>query len=142
MTLLKIQDFDPNYSKVFRYKNMINYSVYSDVTDEKIGTVKNILVDEEDGSFRYLIIHKGFLMIGKQILLLIGLSQINPSDQDAQVEITLFLRDKVPNDTNYASVFEPDVPILDSCQAKNALLTTIYLCQQRLEISHAKKQQT
>lgn len=84
---------------------------------------------------------------------------LNASDQDAHVEITIFFSDRepvgpyrvtvparrtkhlrfndltdpepIPRDTDYASVFESDVPIvvqhtrLDSRQAENALLTTM-----------------
>ncbi len=84
---------------------------------------------------------------------------LNTSDQDAHVEITIYFSDKepvgpyrvtvparrtlhlrfnnltdpepIPHDTDYASVFESDVPIvvqhtrLDSRQSENALLTTI-----------------
>lgn len=88
---------------------------------------------------------------------------LNTSDQDAQVEITIFFSDRepvgpyrvtvparrtkhlrfneltdpepIPLATDYASVFESDVPIvvqhtrLDSRQAENALLSTIaYAC--------------
>lgn len=84
---------------------------------------------------------------------------LNASDQDAHVEITIFFSDRapagpyrltvparrtlhqrfnnltdpepIPEETNYASVIESDVPIvvqhtrLDSRQAENALITTI-----------------
>jgi hypothetical protein len=84
---------------------------------------------------------------------------LNTSDQDAHVEITIYFSDKepvgpygvtvpprrtlhlrfndltdpepIPRDTDYASVFESDVPIvvqhtrLDSRQSENALLSTI-----------------
>lgn len=84
---------------------------------------------------------------------------LNTSDQDAHVEITIYFSDRepigpyrvtvparrtkhlrfndltdpetIPLDTDYASVFESDVPIvvqhtrLDSRQAENALLSTI-----------------
>ena len=84
---------------------------------------------------------------------------LNASDQDAHVEITIFFSDRdpagpyrvtvaarrtlhlrfndltdpepVPRDTDYASVFVSDVPVvvqhtrLDSRQAENALLSTI-----------------
>ncbi|HBB35707.1 MAG TPA: sensory rhodopsin transducer [Cyanobacteria bacterium UBA8803] len=84
---------------------------------------------------------------------------LNTSDQDAHVEIMIFFSDKepvgpyrvtvparrtlhlrfndltdpepIPRDTDYASLFESDVPIvvqhtrLDSRQSENALLTTI-----------------
>ena len=84
---------------------------------------------------------------------------LNVSDRDAHVEITIYFADRepvgpyvltvrarrtrhvrfndlsdpepVPRDTDYASVFESDVPVvvqhtrLDSRQAENALLSTI-----------------
>ncbi|TFI53343.1 sensory rhodopsin transducer [Mastigocladus laminosus UU774] len=84
---------------------------------------------------------------------------LNTSDQDAHVEITIYFSDRepvgpyrvtvparrtlhlrfnnltdpepIPHDTDYASVFESDVPIvvqhtrLDSRQCENALLSTI-----------------
>jgi len=84
---------------------------------------------------------------------------LNTSDQDAHVEITIYFKDKepvgpyrvtvsarrtlhlrfndltepepIPRDTDYASVFISDVPIvvqhtrLDSRQSENALLSTI-----------------
>ena len=84
---------------------------------------------------------------------------LNTSDQDAQVEVTIYYSDRdpvgpyrvtvparrtkhlrfnnlndpepIPLDTDYASVFESDVPIvvqhtrLDSRQAENALLSTM-----------------
>jgi hypothetical protein len=84
---------------------------------------------------------------------------LNTSDQDAHVEITIYFSDRepvgpyrltvparrtlhqrfneltdpepIPRDTDYASVFESDVPIvvqhtrLDSRQSENALLSTI-----------------
>jgi len=88
---------------------------------------------------------------------------LNTSDQDAHVQITIYYRDRepvgpyrvtvparrtlhlrfndlqdpepIPVDTDYASVFESDVPIvvqhtrLDSRQAENALLSTMaYAC--------------
>lgn len=84
---------------------------------------------------------------------------LNTSDQDAHVEITIYFKDRepvgpyrvtvsarrtlhlrfndltdpepIPHDTDYASVFTSDVPIvvqhtrLDSRQSENALLSTI-----------------
>lgn len=84
---------------------------------------------------------------------------LNASSQDAHVEITVFFKDRepagpyrvtvparrtrhirfndledpepIPKDTDYASLFESDVPIvvqhtrLDSRQAENALMTSI-----------------
>lgn len=82
MALLKIEDFHPNYGQVFSSNgNIVNFDVYSDITNEKIGAVKDILVDEHDGSFRYLIVDLGFWIFGKQVLLPIGRSRIDYSQQ-------------------------------------------------------------
>ncbi|MBW4563011.1 MAG: PRC-barrel domain-containing protein [Mojavia pulchra JT2-VF2] len=81
MALLKIEDFNPDYSKIFGAQNIIDYSVYSDTANQKIGSVKNILVDENDGSFRYFIVDLGFWIFGKQVLLPIGRSRIDYDQQ-------------------------------------------------------------
>ena len=81
MALVKIKDFDSNYAETLRDKDIIHYSVYSNITDEKIGTVEDILVDEETGHFRYFIVDIGFWIFGKKILLPIEYSQIRFSDK-------------------------------------------------------------
>lgn len=81
MALLKIEDFHPNYDKIHGDSNIVNFDVYSDITNETIGTVKDILVDESNGDFRYLIVDLGFWIFGKKVLLPIGRSRINYSQQ-------------------------------------------------------------
>jgi stress response protein YsnF/sporulation protein YlmC with PRC-barrel domain len=80
MALLKIEHLNPDYDQIFDSSNIVNFNVY-DVTNEHIGTVKDILVDEKDGSFRYLIVDLGFWIFGKQILLPIGRSRIDYSQE-------------------------------------------------------------
>lgn len=81
MALVKVKDFDPQYAEVLGDKNIIHYSVYSDLTDEKIGQVEDILVDEKDGDFHYLIVDIGFWIFGKKILLPIDRAQFNFAEQ-------------------------------------------------------------
>ncbi|GAB4232309.1 MAG: hypothetical protein Kow00121_60440 [Elainellaceae cyanobacterium] len=81
MALVKITDFDPNYTNAVGDKDLINYSVYSDVTNEKIGTIEDILVDEEDGHFRYFVVDIGFWIFGKKVLLPVECSQIKFDEQ-------------------------------------------------------------
>ena len=81
MALVKLKDFDPNYRETIGDDGIIGFSVYADATDEKVGTVKDILVDETTGKFRYLIVDLGFWIFGKKILLPIGLSRINFNDE-------------------------------------------------------------
>lgn len=82
MALYKFRDFYPNYRETFGDSEVIHfdsYSVYSD-NNEKIGSVKNILVDQS-GRFRYLVVDTGFWIFGKNVLLPIGLANF---DYDSQ----------------------------------------------------------
>ncbi|MBF2009473.1 MAG: PRC-barrel domain-containing protein [Chlorogloeopsis fritschii C42_A2020_084] len=77
MALLKLTDIVPNYHEIFGEDSIIDFSVYSNLTEEKIGTITDILVDEKEAKFRYLIIDLGFWIFGKKVLLPIGISWIN-----------------------------------------------------------------
>lgn len=76
MALVKITNFDPNYSSTVGDKDLINYSVYSDVTNEKIGMIEDILIDQDSGHFRYFVVDIGFWIFGKKILLPVEYCQI------------------------------------------------------------------
>lgn len=78
MALVKLEDFDPNYRDSFNGSDIKGMSVYTQA-DEKIGTVHDVLVDEE-GQFRYLVVDLGFWIFGKKVLMPVGRSQI---DQNA-----------------------------------------------------------
>lgn len=80
MVLYKLEDFDTNYQDAFDGNDIKGYEVYSDRDNEKVGTVKNILVDES-GRFRYLIVDTGFWIFGKQVLLPIGRVRIDQGDR-------------------------------------------------------------
>ncbi|WP_088889075.1 PRC-barrel domain-containing protein [Leptolyngbya ohadii] len=81
MALMKLSDYYPNHTKdLFGGHDITNFSVYANDLDndpDKIGSVKNVLVDETDGRFRYFIIDTGFWVFGKQILLPVGMAQLN-----------------------------------------------------------------
>jgi len=76
MVLYKLQDFEPNYRDTFEGREIKGLGVYAEGTDEKIGSVSDVLVDEE-GHFRYLIVDLGFWIFGKKVLLPIGRSRID-----------------------------------------------------------------
>ncbi|OWY64314.1 photosystem reaction center subunit H [cyanobacterium TDX16] len=80
MVLHKLEDFEPNYTDAFDGNDIKGYEVYSDRDNEKVGTVKNILVDES-GRFRYLIVDTGFWIFGKQVLLPVGRMRIDRGDR-------------------------------------------------------------
>lgn len=74
MALHKIKDFDPNYKDHFDGNDVIGWDLYAG--DEKIGSVDNVLVDD-DGSFRYLVINTGVWILGKKVLMPIGNARID-----------------------------------------------------------------
>ncbi|MBK1989032.1 DUF2382 domain-containing protein [Sphaerospermopsis aphanizomenoides BCCUSP55] len=76
MVLYKLEDFDPQYRDSFEGNEIKGLGVYTEGTDEKIGTVHDVLVDEQ-GHFRYLVVDLGFWIFGKKVLLPIGRSRID-----------------------------------------------------------------
>ncbi|MBD1888488.1 DUF2382 domain-containing protein [Coleofasciculus sp. FACHB-SPT9] len=76
MVLYKLEDFDTDYQDTFGGEDVKGFDVYSDISDDKVGSVKNILVDES-GRFRYLVVDTGFWVFGKQVLLPVGRSRID-----------------------------------------------------------------
>jgi uncharacterized protein (TIGR02271 family) len=78
MALHKIKDFNPDYKEHFGDREIKGLDVYA--TDEKIGSVDDVLVDEQ-GRFRYLVINTGAWIIGKKVLLPIGRTRV---DDDAK----------------------------------------------------------
>ena len=76
MALYRIADFDKNYRDTLQGDDVKGMGVYADASDEKIGTVGDVLVDEE-GHFRYLIVDLGFWIFGKKVLLPVGRSRID-----------------------------------------------------------------
>jgi stress response protein YsnF len=82
MALYKIEDFtaDSNYDRPesddSEVEKIKHFGVYSDIDDDKVGTVKHILVDDS-GRLRYLVVDTGFWFFGRQVLLPIGRSRID-----------------------------------------------------------------
>ncbi|MEA5575212.1 DUF2382 domain-containing protein [Anabaena sp. UHCC 0451] len=76
MVLYKLEDFDPQYRNSFEGNDIKGLGVYTERTDEKIGSVNDVLVDEE-GHFRYLVVELGFWIFGKKVLLPIGRTRID-----------------------------------------------------------------
>ncbi len=76
MPLYKISDFDPNYKDTFDGDDIKGMGVYEEASDQKIGTVSDVLVEDE-GRFRYLVVDLGFWIFGKKVLLPIGRTRID-----------------------------------------------------------------
>ncbi|HBE51714.1 MAG TPA: photosystem reaction center subunit H, partial [Cyanobacteria bacterium UBA11369] len=63
------------YRETFEGDDVKGLGVYAE-GDEKIGTVSDVLVDE-NGHFRYLVVDLGFWIFGKKVLLPIGRTRID-----------------------------------------------------------------
>ncbi|AFZ28729.1 hypothetical protein Glo7428_0114 [Gloeocapsa sp. PCC 7428] len=90
MPLKKIKDFAPSYLESFNGKDIIGFNVYTDKTREKVGYIKDILVDET-GYFRYLVVDFGLWIFNKQVMLPVGYLRI---DYDAERVYVLELERK------------------------------------------------
>ncbi|MBE9126639.1 MULTISPECIES: DUF2382 domain-containing protein [unclassified Coleofasciculus] len=81
MALFKLADFNPNYrEEAFDGEEIKGLDVYAGKTDEKIGNIHDVLVDES-GCFRYLVIDTGFWIFGKKILLPVGRCHVDTKAQ-------------------------------------------------------------
>jgi uncharacterized protein (TIGR02271 family) len=78
MVLHKIKDFNPNYKEHFGGREIKGLDVYT--ADEKIGSVEDVLVDDE-GRFRYLVINTGMWVLGKKVLLPIGRARVDDNSK-------------------------------------------------------------
>lgn len=81
MALYKLEDFAATYGNAdFDNYDLKDFDVYSDMDEDKIGTIKHILVDDS-GRVRYLVVDTGFWFFGRQVLLPIGRSRIAYSNR-------------------------------------------------------------
>lgn len=81
MALYKLEDFAATYGNAdFDNYDLKDFDVYSDIDEDKIGTIKHILVDDS-GRVRYLVVDTGFWFFGRQVLLPIGRSRIAYSNR-------------------------------------------------------------
>jgi uncharacterized protein (TIGR02271 family) len=78
MPLFKIADFNPNYrEEAFDGADVKGLDVYAGRTNEKIGSIDDVLVDQT-GRFRYFVIDTGFWIFGKKVLLPVGRCHVDP----------------------------------------------------------------
>lgn len=81
MHLFKIGDFNPRYrEEAFDGEDVKGLDVYAGRTDEKIGSIDEVLVDGT-GHFRYLVIDTGFWIFGKKVLLPVGRCHVDVKAQ-------------------------------------------------------------
>jgi uncharacterized protein (TIGR02271 family) len=104
MALAKIADLYPNYKDdIFGGEDIKNFSVY-DHTNDKIGSVYDIIVDEA-GKFRYLVIDTGFWIFGKKVLLPVARASIDYAQQ------RIYARDLTKEQVEHLPEYDDDMTI-------------------------------
>lgn len=98
MTLLKIEDFYPDYRNDSDNTNFNDFSVYAQ-DDDKVGTVIDVLVDSQDGRFRYFVVDTGFWVFGKRVLLPVGPTRIDYADK--RIYVPSMTKEQVQNLPNF-----------------------------------------
>jgi uncharacterized protein (TIGR02271 family) len=87
MPLQRIGEFDPDYTQALQGNDLKGMSVYTQGTNEKIGSVSDVVVDH-DGKFRYLVLDLGLWNMGKKVMLPIGRASIDSNANRVSVGIT------------------------------------------------------
>jgi len=105
MPLVKLEDFYPNYREEASDVDQVkNFDVYAQDGD-KVGSIEYILVDEQDGNFRYFVVDTGFWIFGKKVLLPVGLAAVSYSDRRVYVQnLTRQQVEELPNFDNLERV--------------------------------------
>ncbi len=87
MPLVKLADFYPEHrdADTDGRSDIKGFDVYTQA-DEKVGSIDDILVDDQTGRIRYLVVDTGFWIFGKKVLLPIGLANISYSDRRINVK--------------------------------------------------------
>lgn len=99
MALYKLHDFDPSYTDTLEGDDIKGFDVYTDVGDEKLGKVYDVLVDE-DGTFRYLILDMGFWVFGKKVLLPIGQARMEYPNKRVYAKLSKQQAESLPEFTD------------------------------------------
>jgi uncharacterized protein (TIGR02271 family) len=106
MALVKLEDFYPERSANFSDLNSIkSFEVYTQSND-KIGLIHDILVDETTGKFRYFVVDTGFWIFGKKVLLPVGLADVHYSDR--RIYVKDFTREQVESLPNFDNLEKVD----------------------------------
>jgi len=93
MALTKLESYYPDYKDHANGDDIKSLDVYAQ--NDKVGSVQDVLVDERDGKFRYLVVDTGFWVLGKKALLPIGLAQIDYTQR--RVNVSGLTKEQVEN---------------------------------------------
>jgi uncharacterized protein (TIGR02271 family) len=99
MALVKLEESYPNYRQDYSdIDDIKHYDVYAK-ENEKIGSIHDILIDEQTGKFRYFVVDTGFWIFGKKILLPVALANIGYTDK--RVYVKGLTKEQVENLPNF-----------------------------------------
>lgn len=100
MALYKLNDFDSDYrNSAFGGKDIKGLDVYAGNTDDKVGSVHDVLIDET-GRMRYLVVDTGFWIFGKKVLVPLGRCRFG-QEMDVVRAVGLTSKEQVENMPNY-----------------------------------------
>lgn len=99
MPLQRIGEFDPDYTQALQGSDLKGMSVYTQDTNEKIGSVSDVVVDH-DGKFRYVVLDLGLWNLGKKVMLPIGRAKIDSSANRVSVGLTKQQAQNLPEYTD------------------------------------------
>ncbi|MBD1864912.1 MULTISPECIES: DUF2382 domain-containing protein [Trichocoleus] len=106
MTLMKLKDFYPNsHEDSSNAEDVKDFDVYTQ-SDEKIGSIEHILVDDQSGRFRYFVVDTRFWIFGKKVLLPVGRAAINYTDR--RVEVKSLTKQQVEDLPNFDDLEKAD----------------------------------
>lgn len=103
MALMKLGDYYPDYRDMtseagFDLGDIKDSDVYAQDGD-KVGSVYDVLVDEQTGKFRYYVVDTGFWIFGKKVLVPVGMARID--SQDKRIYVNGLTKDQVENLPNF-----------------------------------------
>lgn len=100
MALYKLTDFAPDYrNSAFGGNDIKGLDVYAGNTDDKVGSVHDVLIDET-GRMRYLVVDTGFWIFGKKVLVPLGRCRFS-REMDHVRAIGLTSKEQVENMPGY-----------------------------------------
>jgi uncharacterized protein (TIGR02271 family) len=106
MTLIKLKDFYPDsQNNSSNAEDVKDFDVYTQ-SDEKIGSIDYILVDDQSGRLRYFVVDTGFWIFGKKVLLPVGSTVIK--FRDRRVEVKGLTKEQVEDLPNFDDLEKVD----------------------------------
>lgn len=98
MVLVKVEDFYPTYREDYSdFGDIKGFDVYAE-GHEKVGSVSDILVDEDTGRLRYFVVDTGFWIFGKKVLLPVGRASVDYDDKEVNVpDMARWQVERLPN---------------------------------------------